>query len=303
MKWAKFSVLVWMVMLLPLSGYSQEEESAEVFLEEYTDEFQESFFEALKQKGIENYDKAINALLKCKELDPQSHVVDHELAKTYKLNKQLALAQEYALEALRQEPGNPWYLRTYMGMVNLTSLDLDILEGQIPIENTRLKENLALILVEKEQYEVARQLIASWEENPFTRKIMQRITDSLERKNNKSDTSPVAVEEEAVDPLAKIKRELKVYMDKGDFPALDKGSTEALEAYPLQPFFYYTKGVAQNRISDFEGAEEYLLMALDFVNEDVELTNNIYRELALTYQGLGNPEKANTYLSKIKSGS
>ena len=72
------------LVLIPGPSYAQEnefkeEESSEVFLEEYTDEFQEKFFEALKQKGIENYDRAVNLLLECKRLDPNNSVLDHEL--------------------------------------------------------------------------------------------------------------------------------------------------------------------------------------------------------------------------------
>ena len=56
------------LVLIPRSGCAQDDEireegSADVFLEEYTDEFQEKFFEALKQKGIENYDRAGQGLL------------------------------------------------------------------------------------------------------------------------------------------------------------------------------------------------------------------------------------------------
>ena len=46
---------VFFVFCFSLSLWAQEEESAELFLEEYTDEFQNLFFEALKQKGIQNY--------------------------------------------------------------------------------------------------------------------------------------------------------------------------------------------------------------------------------------------------------
>ena len=35
-------------------------------LGDVSDGFQTAFFEAIKQKGIENYDKAINLLVKCK---------------------------------------------------------------------------------------------------------------------------------------------------------------------------------------------------------------------------------------------
>lgn len=51
MKWlACFSVFFWVLG----NSFAQEEESAELFLDEYTDEFQETFFEGLKQKGIQN---------------------------------------------------------------------------------------------------------------------------------------------------------------------------------------------------------------------------------------------------------
>jgi len=42
---------------------------------------------------------------------------------------------------------------------------------------------------------------------------------------------------------------------------------------------------------------------LDFLIDDIELGNNIYRELANAHTILGNSSKANMYLSKIKSGS
>ncbi|OEY71310.1 tetratricopeptide repeat protein [Salegentibacter salarius] len=48
-----------------------------------TDEFQEQFFEALKQKGIENYEKAIVALEECQRLEPNNPVVYFEMARNY----------------------------------------------------------------------------------------------------------------------------------------------------------------------------------------------------------------------------
>jgi len=67
------------LVFVPTSCYAQEkpseiniEDSAEVFLEEYSDDFEEAFFEALKQKGIENYDRAINLFLECKRLDAKN---------------------------------------------------------------------------------------------------------------------------------------------------------------------------------------------------------------------------------------
>ncbi len=296
-------ILLFLGLLLPVSAVAQEEESAEIFLEDYTDEFQEFFFEALKQKGIENYDKAINALLRCKEMDPNSPVVDHELAKTYQLNNQLGIAQEFALEALKKRPDNLWYLNTYLGMLNLRSLDLDVLKAQLPFENTALKENLARILAEKEEYDLAIRLLKQLPKNETTQRLQARISDSLARKDNNTGPDPVEGEEEESNPYLKLVSELQDLLDKGLYEQLEVESTEALETYPLQPFFYYVKGAALNGLGKFMPAEEYLIMGLDFLTNDGELKNKFYRELALAYQGLGDPEKANMYLSRIKNGS
>ncbi|MBC7525238.1 MAG: cytochrome C biosynthesis protein, partial [Flavobacterium sp.] len=45
--------------------------------------FEDSFYESLKQKGIENYDKAIESLEKCKDLQPQNAIIYYELGKNY----------------------------------------------------------------------------------------------------------------------------------------------------------------------------------------------------------------------------
>ena len=39
------------------------------------EQFQEAYYESLIQKGIENYDKAIVSLEKCKELQPENPVI------------------------------------------------------------------------------------------------------------------------------------------------------------------------------------------------------------------------------------
>ena len=111
MKKVFFWVMVVGGYFSPWANYAQDdqrimvEESAEVFLEEYSDEFQENFFEGLKQKGIQNYDKAITYFENCKRLEPGNKVIAFELAKSYLLEKELQVAQEYAMEAVNGDPG------------------------------------------------------------------------------------------------------------------------------------------------------------------------------------------------------
>lgn len=62
--------------------------------------FKEQFFEALKQKGIENYDRAIQALQRCLAQEPKNAVIHFELGKNYNALKQYDAAEESLKEAL-----------------------------------------------------------------------------------------------------------------------------------------------------------------------------------------------------------
>lgn len=73
------------------------------------DQFQEYFFEALKQQGIENYQRAIDALLKCKKLDDKP-VVYYELGRNYNRLKNFGAAEEALKKAVSKEPANEWFL-------------------------------------------------------------------------------------------------------------------------------------------------------------------------------------------------
>jgi tetratricopeptide (TPR) repeat protein len=73
------------------------------------DEFENNFFEALKQKGIENYDKAIQSLEKCIAKEPENSVLYHELGKNYLAMKNYAGAEKAFLKARDLDPKNRWY--------------------------------------------------------------------------------------------------------------------------------------------------------------------------------------------------
>ena len=73
------------------------------------DEFQNSFYESLREKGIENYDKAINAMQKCLQLQPNNPVVHFELGKNYFYQKEYTSAYNSFEKATQLDPSNRWY--------------------------------------------------------------------------------------------------------------------------------------------------------------------------------------------------
>ncbi len=284
---------------LPQGGlYAQEEESAAVSLEENTDEFQESFFEALKQKGIENYDKAINHFLECKRLDAQNPVIDHELAKVYLANGQPLIALEYGISALQAEPANLWYLETVVSTALQQGNTTEMIKERIPYGNSDLKENLARVYYRMNNYVAAMEVIKDLKKSDFSEQLATRIIDSLELK--KEAKRPPTVKE---NPVTVIRGELEAILEREAYAELQERSAEALEQFPSFPFFYYAQGLALIREGKHQEGVAVLEEGLDYLLDDAELAEKMYRELARGYNALGNTSKANMYLSKIKSGS
>lgn len=79
-------------------------------LGDVSDEFQENFFEALKQKAITNYDKAIEALEKCVEINPDSKYLYLELAKNYFELKSYQKAEDNFKKVLEEKPDDRFVL-------------------------------------------------------------------------------------------------------------------------------------------------------------------------------------------------
>lgn len=102
-------IFIFGIFTIPNIAFAQEDEP-EDDLGNVSDEYQELFFEALKQKAIENYDRAVDALLKCIDIDDSKSVLYFELGKNYKHLKNFGEAEDAFKKAINKEPSNEWYL-------------------------------------------------------------------------------------------------------------------------------------------------------------------------------------------------
>ena len=285
----------------------EQEESAEVFLEDYTDEFQETFFEALKQKGIQNYDRASNLLLKCKLLRPDDSAIDHELAKVNLLDKKYIAAEQYGIDALVSEPENFWYLNTLNTILERQGNTLEMKQESIPFDNPTLQENLAQIYFQTKRYDAALQIVKSLRKTKKTEELLLKINDSLNKiKENSEEQSIVKSESPKssaeTDPLDEIRSQIENSISSMDHEMVLKLAGEAVEDYPLQPYFYYALGWAQNKEGDHTTAIETLETGLGYLFDDQNMSNTFFEECARAYRALGNSSKANEYMAKIKNG-
>ncbi|NNE76066.1 MAG: hypothetical protein HKN31_03235 [Pricia sp.] len=299
------------IVLIPLKIHAQEapeievQESAEVSLEDYSDEFQENFFEALKHKGIENYDKAINFLLECKHLDPSNRVIDHELAKVYLKDKQYPLAEEYALTSLKAEPKNYWYAHTLIEILQKQGKSIEGMKNELPISNMEFNENVALIYFKQKNYETALAILKESKNSDFAAQLSAKINDSIEKQEAVVTNNSLTVESNDItesNTLEEYKIEIQELINSASIPQLEELSEEALESYPLQPYFYYAHGYALSKKAKYQEAIETMETGLDYLVGDIALANKFYQELSDAYASINNSVKANMYLRKIKPG-
>ena len=105
-------LLLFGIILFPQYGIAQVDfnKRPDDDLGNVEDKYQEYFFEALKQKGIENYQKSADALLKCIDLKDDDPVLYYELGKNYKALKNFGAAEDALKKAVSKSPENEWFL-------------------------------------------------------------------------------------------------------------------------------------------------------------------------------------------------
>ena len=126
-----------------------------------SDEFENYYYESLKQKGIENYDKAIDALEKCKNLQPQNPVVFFELGKNYLAQKKYKDAYDNFEKVTKIDPKNRW---AWVGMYDVCYDTRDFNQAILIVEKLvefkpEYREDLTSLYMNTQQFDKALTLI------------------------------------------------------------------------------------------------------------------------------------------------
>ena len=125
------------------------------------DEFQNAFYEALLQKGIENHDKAITALEKCKKLQPENAVVYSEMGKNYLPQKKYKEAYDSFEKAATIDPKNMWF---WVGMYDVCYETKDYIQAIVIVNKLiefkkEYQEDLVSLYMNTQQFDKALDLI------------------------------------------------------------------------------------------------------------------------------------------------
>ncbi|MCB4807347.1 tetratricopeptide repeat protein [Tamlana sp. 62-3] len=149
-------VFLFGIILVPKFGFAQNDD-----LGDNDDKFQELFYEALKQKSIENYDRSAEALLACIEIDKSVPVLYFELGKNYIQLKNFGAAEDALKEAVNKDPNNEWYLDELYGYYASQNDYKNAIKTvkQLVKYHLDYEEDLASLYMKSEKYDEALEVL------------------------------------------------------------------------------------------------------------------------------------------------
>jgi tetratricopeptide (TPR) repeat protein len=153
-----YCLLLLGTLLVPNIVLAQNEPNDVVTID---DGFEDFFYEAIKQKSIENYDKAIEALEKGKAIEPENPIVYFELGKNYLAQKKYKEAYDNFEQAAKMDPKNRW---AWVGMYDVCYDTRDYNQAIVIVEKLvefkeGYKEDLTSLYMNTQQYDKALELI------------------------------------------------------------------------------------------------------------------------------------------------
>jgi len=176
MKFKIYGLLLGLI-LVPSTLLSQTEPEDVATID---NKFQNYFYESLKQKSIENYDKAIEAMQQCKELEPNNAVVYFELAKNYLSLKKYKEAYDNFEKVTQMDAQNRW---AWVGMYDVCYATQDYEQAITIVEKLvefkeDYKEDLVSLYMNTQQFDKALVLI---------NELNEKVGKSEKRELYKSD--------------------------------------------------------------------------------------------------------------------
>ena len=310
-------------------------------LEDVSDDFQETFFEALKQKGIENHDRAISALNKCIRLEPNKGFLYFERAKNRSALKQHDEAQEDLLKSLELDPNKEAVLALLYDSYYTSQKYEKATETVKKLIgfDSQYKEDLARILTRKKEYKAALALLDELDTEKGQDVYREQMRAAIYRQSGNANLQTKAVEAKiASDPKneAEYLKLIFLYSEQGNTAKAHETALKLQQINPqadevhlaLYKFYLEDKKTAEAILSmtkvlestriDGKAKHRVINDFLIFVNANPEYQPQleeaiaifdtqvadakVYQELANYYISKSQKEKALPYLEKALEG-
>lgn len=287
----------------------------ELKLEQKNLDFEKYFFEALQQKAIGNFDKAITALEKCQDIKNDDKAINFEFGKNYYELKQYAEAEVFTKKALEKDANNLYMqllLRDIYNKQNNFKAALEVQE-KIADKYDDSKLDLVILYIKNNQIDTAKEILIDLEKKgtldetflPFKESILTgevSTPNNTEKKPIENQTLSELQQTYQTDKSFRVLKQLLIKLNqKKKYLELEKQSAEGIEFFPAQPFVYLMHGTALNFTKQYNQALTQLEMGLEYIVDDTLLKADFYDQIALSYKGLKNNVEASKNYNKASA--
>ena len=161
------------------------------------DQLENNFYEAVKQRGIENYDKAIVSIQKCIEKEPKNAAFQYELGKNYLSLKNYVDAESAFKKAVELDNKQRWYWNGLYDVYYQTKdyqKSIPIVEKLIEFD-PNMKEDLVSLFMNTNQHGKALQLLKDMESKSKLTSTMEFYKLKIQESNAYSKPQKEQLEE------------------------------------------------------------------------------------------------------------
>ena len=155
-------------------------------VETVDNEFENNFYEALKQKAIENYDKAIISLEKCIQKEPNNSEIHYQLGVNYLAQKNYVDAEKAFQKAVDLEPKQRWYWNGLYDVYYQTknyNKSILIVEKLVTFD-ANMKEDLVSLYMNIHEFDKAKIVIDDIESKGTLTKAMESYQMQIQTMSN-----------------------------------------------------------------------------------------------------------------------
>lgn len=317
MKSLRHMILLVGAIICSFTAMGQEDvvSTEDMLVEQQHINFQTFFFEALQQKAIGNYDKAVYALEACNNIEKNNTAVLFELSKNYDLLIKYTEAEYYILKGLENDPMNLYMLRHLKEIKTKQNDYLGAIKVQQKIISLEPEEeaDLVILYIKSGEIESATKLLKKLDDLNKLPEGLQALKESLLQESDgptEELSEPIIVDnpKRKVDLLKEeytlnkdyttLKMLLEQQWKTKQYLELLKHSEDGISLFPAQPFLYLMNGRALNSLRKNSEALSVMEEGLDYIIEDDLLKSGFYEEMSLSYKALGNNKMATEYYNR-----
>lgn len=277
--------------------------------------FKEAFIESLRQRVIENYNKALESLVICEGIYPENIAMLFEQAKNSFDLKQYVEAHYYCNKALAIEPTNFWIKALSRDIYEKQHNYAEALVIQKQLYQTKKSEaiNLLKLYYRTKNKEAGQELLAEIDKNALpvvgidffkryfnskTKAVVGKSVQSI--RSQEKDLNTLQKDFSTTKDFKILEKILKKEHQDKQYNKLLNDSKLGLEIFPAQAKVYLYNGLALNALSKHKEAVLILETGLDYVFDDPNLSKQFYTALINGYQNLSNSKKVNHYKQLVQ---